>query len=254
MKSYNKLLVAALFSFACLSGLTATAGEITAEKAIETALAMTGGGEVIELNRHPVRGGDFVYRMEIDNNGTVYHIALDAATGNVIQLNRKQGFRERVADFNRSVTGTAPASPTGEVAGGPSSMASALTGEQAMQLALQEVGGGTVMEWDSDFKRSGIVVYEFEILNNGHRSEIEIDSNGRILKLEQKNRRSISARMPNNRLTAANAIELAKQSADGFVIEYELDHDDGAWVHEITLTKDGRRFKRVVDDASGQVY
>lgn len=61
---------------------------LTHDQALEQALKMTNGGTVLESKLHGKKKGRLVYEFEIVNNGTAYEVEIDAATGNVLELER----------------------------------------------------------------------------------------------------------------------------------------------------------------------
>lgn len=232
---------------------------IDAAEAGRIALQYTGGGQVLEIDQHNRGRGMPYFRVEVQAPDGRYHIVIDAATGGMVKFVRKGG-------------GVAMPSQPGVQEGG-------LSYEQALQLAMAQTGGGTVVESDVDRKWSGRVEYEFEIVNNGVKYEIEIDgSSGAILQFKQKGMKGY-APLPATpapqaapatppvvitpapqaapglpRLDAPAAQALARERAGGgTVTKYETDWDDGRLVHEITLMHEGTRYKMEIDDATGEV-
>lgn len=66
--------------------------------------------------------------------------------------------------------------------------ASEITAEKAKEIALSEVGGGTITRWKRDHKhhhKHRKQVYEIEIRYNGREYEIDIDAEtGNIVKFK----------------------------------------------------------------------
>ena len=246
-----RLTMAFLFSL-CLAGAAFSGEEISSETAMEMALAQTGGGTVMNMGRHYRGNGVHIYRMEILAPDGAYHVELDAADGGVVKLIRKGGKR-------RFPASQPPASGTG------------VNFDKALEIALAQTGGGAVVESDVDVKRDGRVIYEFEIVNNGIKSEVEIDSDGRIVEFKQKKKRhavvlpaetasstpaapAVSPPLPQLRLSAEAAQALAREkSGGGAVTEYELDWDDGRPVHEIVVRDGNARHEMTIDDETGAV-
>lgn len=255
----------ALLLFVCVSASAAYAGEsISAERAREIALAQTRGGEVVELDRHYGGDGIYYYRLEIVGDNGAYHVEIDAADGALIQFIRKGGHK------GGKMQKRVPDAPSAEAPG------KNLTLEQATALALEHTNGGTVIDVDIDVKRGGRTVYEFEILANDAKYEIEIDgASGRIIDFERNGRRyrpitpeeilaadgpdappqnAPSAATPSPRLDAATAQALAQTRVGGGVVaDYELETDDGRYVHEVVIVADGKRYRLEIDDATGGI-
>lgn len=174
--------VAALFLVAMFTALAVggeQVGRITADKAREVALAQTGGGDVVEMDRHAGDGGQVSYRFEIVNDKGAYEVEIDGLDGSLQKFIKK--------DRRTSAEVTTPPAPANSPNAARSTV---LTYEQALTTALGHTGGGTVVESEIDTDRHGRTIYEFEILNNGIKHEIDIDAvSGAILKAKQKMRR-----------------------------------------------------------------
>ncbi len=117
---------ASCFAFAAIFALSSAvyAGEsgITPERAREIALAQTGAGDVMELDRHQGGGGREYFRLEILTNDGAYHVEIDANSGRLLQLIRKH-------DGGRREVEQLPSSPP--------AAGSELDYTQALELALQ---------------------------------------------------------------------------------------------------------------------
>lgn len=244
------LLLAILFSCGVAKG--AERGLITPERAMEIALAHTGGGQVLELDRHYGSGGLGYYRVEVIGNEGRYQVEIGAADGGILKFIKKNGkMRPGAVPVPIAPVGPVVPAPSVPIGGAP------LTREQALDMAMQQTGGGVLIESEIDHKRGGRIVYEFAIYNNGTEYEVEIDSFGNMLEFKRKDsRRSLAgaAAAFQPRLDATSAQSLAKgQIGGGDVTEYKLDTDKGRLVHEITLVKDGRRYEFDINDADGMV-
>lgn len=267
--SVKKMFVALILT-ACLGGGTAlsgeTAGPISIEQAKSIALQQTGGGEVVEVDRHYRGNGVHYYRIVVLGQDGPYQLEIDANNGNLIQFIRKHGYKGY-----RNPVYVAPAPSAG----------AGLTQEQAMALALKQTGGGTVVEIDVDVKKHGRIIYEFEIINNGAKYEVEIDaSTGTILEFERNGKHyyvpvqpvsvpesSVISPPPATDVSAAAAPvpAQAKMSAEaaqtlamekvggGAVTEYKLETSNGRFFHEVAVVKDNRRHRMEIDDDSGTI-
>ncbi len=237
MRYASCLTLAAIFCFS--SAVYAGEAGITPERAREIALAQTGAGDVMELDRHQGRGGRDYFRLEILTDDGAYHVEIDANSGRLMQLIRKH-------DGGRRDREQLPASPA--------AAGSELDYGQALELALKQTGGGTLVESDTDRKRSGRIVYEFEIINNNTWYQLDIDSTtGQITDYRERSGRS-HAYAAQARLGATEAQKIALDRSSGGVIhEYKLERDDGRLVHEIDIRKDGRRYEMEIDDATGEI-
>ncbi len=110
------------------------------------------------------------------------------------------------------------------------------------------------MESDTDRKRNGRIVYEFEIVNNTTWYQLDIDSTtGQFIDYRERSGRS-HAYAAQARLGATEAQKIALDRSGGGVIhEYKLERDDGRLIHEIDIRKDGRRYEMEIDDATGEI-
>ncbi len=256
----EKTILAVLF--VAVFGGVAIAGDgnapITPARAQEVALGQTGGGEVVELERRRGADGTQYFHLEIVNGDQRYAVEVDAADGS---LNKFAKMNQQGGRF-----ATPPAMPSTLPA--PVQTGTSLALEQAQAAALRLTNGGTVVESEVRGK-GGRVVYEFEIVQNGVKYEIDIDAaNGGVLEFQESGRRisggfgqqslpgatSGFAVGSGARLDRAAAEALATGAVGGGqVTGYEFDTDDGRMVHEIKIWRDGRRYEVEIDDATGAV-
>lgn len=223
-------------------------GLITPERAQEIALAQTGGGQIALLIRTGGGPNQF-YKVEVVNNNSRYHLQIDAFTGHLRKYIQKS--------HGPSVAVPPPAGDAAAPGG-----SAPVSREQALAIAQQMTGGGAVVESKMKTKRYGQTVYEFEIVNNGAKYEIEIDGFGNVLEFEQEGGGHVSlppagagvATGSRPRLDMAGAVEIAKRHTNGgSVTDYELDSDDNRLVHEISLVNGGSRYEVEIDDATGEI-
>lgn len=263
------LCIVAMSAVLCCGAVAAGEG-ISAEQAKEIALAQTGGGEVVEMERRFGGGGVNYYRIMVFADDGPYHVEVDADTGKLLQFIRKHGYKgyKRRGDYIATP-------PAAGVAGG-----AAITREQAMAIALGQTNGGTVVDSDVDVKKRGRIVYEFEIIKDGVKYEIEIDDTGAIVDFERKGRRRYLVAQPvvvsesgtavapsvaagetggspvasAARIAAEAAQAMAREKVGGGVVtEYKLETSGGRFFHEVVVVRDALRHRMEIDDASGVV-
>lgn len=239
-----------------LGAACAADGSIDAEEAGRIALQQVGSGQIMEIDRNYRGPNGYFYRVEILAPDGKYHVELDAASGKLVKFIRKGGGR----------TALAPSTSGGDP----------ISSDEAMRIALANTGGGTVVEMETEHRRNGAVVYEFEILNNGVKFDVDIDGrSGSVLEFKQKGVKgwipgpiaaaAAAAKDPATpapeggasgqlRFDPNSAQNMAReQIGGGQVVKYETDWDDGRLLHEVTVVKDGARYKLEIDDATGQV-
>lgn len=258
------LCIAAMSAVLCCG---AAAGEgISAEQAKEIALAQTRGGEVVEMERRFGEGGVNYFRIMVFADDGPYHVEVDADTGKLLQFIRKHGYK----GYKRR----------GGYIAAPPAAGATITREQAMAIALGQTNGGAVVDSDVDVKKRGRIVYEFEIVNDGVKYEIEIDDTGAIVDFERKGRRRYLAVqpvvIPESGIAAAPSVEvgetgvspvaagarIAAEAAQsmarekvggGVVIEYKLETSGGRFFHEVVVVREALRHRMEIDDASGVI-
>ncbi|MCD8352329.1 MAG: PepSY domain-containing protein [Planctomycetaceae bacterium] len=131
-----------------------------------------------------------------------------------------------------------------------------LSYDQALEIAMNLLGGaGTVTESDIDHKRSGRVIYEFDIESDDYEYEVEIDGyTGDVLQYKQERAKGRRGKTAGLRLDARTVQEMARnQAGGGNVVKYEVERDDGRVIHEITVVDGATRHKMEIDDATGEV-
>lgn len=237
------LLGAALVLIVGMTAVSA-ADAITREKAQEIALSQAGGGRVIGFDRHLGAKGRHFFRFAIINDEGVYNIEIDEQTGRLQHLSRASGVTETTV-----AVAAPPASAQTPVS------AREITREEAQAIALKQTGGGTIIESDVDHKHHGRIFYEFEIVNDGVRYELEIDAaDGSVAEFKQKQTMAGAAARYQPKLTMEAAQQLAREKAGGGqIVKYELDHDRGLLVHEIVVFRNNVLHRVEINDADGQV-
>lgn len=150
-------------------GAQTSSKSITAAEAKQIALAKSGGGTVTKCESD-YENGRSVYDITVLYGNKRYEMDVDKATGAVSDY--------KVKAIKQS--GNAAASSASQ----PATGSAGITAAKAKQIALAEVGGGTVTKCKTDHEH-GRLVYEIEIRYNGWEYELEIDTaTGKIVKYE----------------------------------------------------------------------
>jgi uncharacterized membrane protein YkoI len=146
-----------------------------------------------------LRGGVPEYKAEIIIDGQSVDVYFDAQTG--VETDRRRAenldWEDRQIldnyDLNAPAVSAPPApTPTQSAAPAPSAppapapsappAASYITYDQAKEIAIATVGGGTVRDIELDFER-GVAVYEVEVKLNRVEHELKIDAiSGEVLR------------------------------------------------------------------------
>lgn len=129
---------------------------------LAVALSLTGDGLVVKRKTDDERGGE-KHEFVILSGGHEYKIELDARSRSVVKYERKNMKKPfATADPGRFITM-----------------------ERAARLALDEVGGGVIAEFELKHVKPDRFVYEIEILADGGEYEVEIDAvSGRTLEVD----------------------------------------------------------------------
>lgn len=137
----------------------------------------------------------------------------------------------------------------------------ALTLEEAQEIALKEVAGKVLKAKEN--KDDGISYYDFTIITDTEKYEIEIDANsGKILKTEKDvyigiNSNSAAPLEPTN---TSITIEQAQQIAlnrvgEGYLTKSELDYDDddGIKKYEIEIKNGNKEYEIEINADTGEI-
>src|SRR5690554_3024953 len=202
------------------------------DKAIETALGLTGGGKVVEIELDK-DDGRYEYEIEIKWDGREYEIEIDAHTGKVLEFDDDDD--DDYDDRNDN---------TSQLIGR----------DKAIEIALGLTGGGKVVEFELD-KDDGRYEYEIEIKWDGREYEIEIDAHtGKVLEFDDDDDDEDRNVNVSQLIGRDKAIEIALGlTGGGKVVEFELDEDDGRYEYEIEIEKDGREYEIEIDAHTGKV-
>ncbi len=126
--------------------------------------------------------------------------------------------------------------------------------DQALAVAIQRSGGGILTE--SEVKTGwGDTTYEFEIFNDGRQFDIDIDANGNVSRLKQKDRDSSEWATYRPKLDAKRVEAIALGSTGGGTMsKYKLDRDDGKLIHEVTLVDADDQSREIkINDNDGRI-
>ncbi len=178
--------VIALMTGAGMSGQQGeimTAPAISLNRAGEIALEQVPGGTLVK-SEYRLDQGQGGYSVHVIDGGARVELKIDASTGQIMSMERSN-----VQEQTQLQTQPQPAEYPGIRAGQGTVIAGqgGIDATRAREIALARVGGGTVVEFDSDYKRGGRIVYEFEILGADRRYEIDIDGlTGAVVEYQEK--------------------------------------------------------------------
>lgn len=151
-----------------------------------------------------------------------------------------------------------------------------VSADQAREIAFAQTGGGQILNSGRHYRGNGMYVYRFEIVGSDGAYHVEVEEGtGKLLKFIRKGgyhggRKGrgpygqdamTPSQPPPSRGTPSGgmisqeqalAIALGK-TGGGTVLKYELDRDDGRFVHEMKIANEGMRYEVEIDDASGAI-
>lgn len=137
-----------------VTGTAVQAGEVTSiEQAKTIAGQAAGGARVVGWKTEHKRSGDTIYEMTLIDSVNRHEVEIRARDGSVVEHEIEPIY-----------------SPYG------SPRPDGLSIEEAAKIALQRSGGGEIVEFDIDTRKSGRVVYEIEIMNGNSKHEVDIDA------------------------------------------------------------------------------
>ena len=203
------------------TGSASQSGYIGAESAKQIALAQAGVAESsLEYWTcdFDYEDGRMVYEVEFITADAAFEYDVDAATGEILKMEREE--RGRPADPQ-----TTPSGQTG---------AASLTWDQAKAIALERAGVNETqvinLEYDSDYE-GGRLVYEVSFDTAEMEYECKVDSaNGAVLQFEQEKRTALPGQ--GAAITGEEARTIAFRHAgvsESDVYELEVELDDGCY-------------------------
>ncbi len=147
--------------------LFATTAPSTAN-ADQAAINAVGGGRVTHVSNDTYQG-HAVYDIHVLHAGTVYDVKVAQSTGAVLQ---KKLSSESAPNNGAS----SPATPT------PATANASVSASQGGQLAINAVGGGSVIHVSADHAQ-GIAVWDVHVLNQGKVWDVKISqANGSVVR------------------------------------------------------------------------
>lgn len=134
-----------------------------------------------------------------------------------------------------------------------------MTMEEAQKIALKEVDGEVIKS--SKDHDDGRTYYEFEIITDGGKYDLEVDGeSGEIVKKEKDDDYTSSQSTTDSQSNQATITEdEAKKIAteriggSGEFIKCELDNDDGVLKYEIEVVKENKEYDIDVDATTGKI-
>ncbi|WP_182406377.1 PepSY domain-containing protein [Psychrobacter sp. GP33] len=131
-----------------------------------------------------------------------------------------------------------------------------ITLEQALVVANNMVKGDVI---EAEFEPSNEQAngkYEISIIAQGIAHEVNIDANtGNVLTIKQKALKTKGlaeySAMKQANVSLTQALEQAKQTISGTVVEAEFDGDNGKSVYKVKVVQDAQLHKMVVDSLTG---
>jgi len=156
----------AVFAQVTQSSSLVQAAKISAERAEEIAIKRVGGGTIMEIDLER-KNQQISYEVEIYHEGQKYEIKIDATTGEITKFKDKPLKKPSVKSQTGSLVQVAK-----------------IKFAKAEEIAIKQVGGGTVKEIKLERKNQQ-TFYKVEITNNQQKYEIKIDAaTGEILKFK----------------------------------------------------------------------
>ena len=152
--------------------------------------------------------------------------------------------------FLFSITALAQTSPLGETK---------ISFEQAIEIATNKVGGGSIneIEWKRKYQ---MFIYEIEIYNDGIKHEVNIDAvTGEIIKFKSKWSKypKLSNDFSATHVTSNRAIEFAKialsNAGGGTITKIEWERKYGQLVCEIEIRNNWRKHKVTIDAETSKI-
>ncbi len=153
--------------------LASSKAKITAKQAIETAGKRAAGGKLIEVELG-LKGETPVFEVEFLTDSGEKEITIDAVTGNVLENEDEKPDAEEAAEYEAAKKA---------LSGARTTLA------QAMDAAMAEVKGGTVVEAKVEVE-NGRLEFEVELLTGGGAGgparfmEVKLDAAGKVTKVE----------------------------------------------------------------------
>ncbi|WP_422484981.1 PepSY domain-containing protein [Gudongella sp. DL1XJH-153] len=208
---------------------------ISMDRAKEIALTRVGGGSIMEFE-----SDDDEYEVKIKYDGKEYELEIHAISGEIMKFEVEDDDDYYDDDYYDD-----------EYKDEPNESANWISIEEAREIALEEVGGGTITELEIDDHK-----YEIEIRYDGKEYEMEINAmSGDIIKLEVDDDDYYDdykeeSKEPANRISIEEAKAIALERVGGGIIT-EFESDD--YEFEIEIKYDGKEYEIEIDAYTGYI-
>lgn len=168
-----KKIILLVFIAIAMVGCSQDVNALTLEEAQEIALKEV-SGKVLKA-KEDKDDGVVYYDFIIVSDTEKYEVEIDANSGKVLKMEKDDDY---VGTTTNPVDGTVTPLPTTDTA---------ISTEQAQQIALERVGGGYLTKTELDLDDDdGIKKYEIEIKNGNKEYDVEINADtGEIIKYEE---------------------------------------------------------------------
>ena len=231
-------------------------------------------GTVLELDL-TMRNGEPVYKANVIVGGKRMLVYFNAVTGTEVERKSAVALDEDETkiyyDYNIASSASGQGKTASEIAAGAQTSYSAeakISYEQAKEIALAKVGGGTVKEIDLDYEH-GVLVYEVEVKYNDVEYDVDVNAaTGEVVKFRsdhstdntstQKPSTSTPSQSQSGSSTAQISYEKAKEIAiakvgGGTVKEIDLDRENGRLVYEVEVKYNEQEYEIDIDAATGEI-
>jgi uncharacterized membrane protein YkoI len=149
--------------------LAADKTKITAQQAIKAATKEIGEAKLVEVELY-LKGDAPVFGLEFLTDAGELGIVVNAASGKVLEKEREEEDEDEAEEYEQAYKALSTAK---------------ITLAQAIETALREVEGGTVVEAEAEIEH-GELEYEVKLLIGRVFKEVEIDSSGKVKEVEDE--------------------------------------------------------------------
>jgi len=154
--------------------LAASKAKITAQQAIKVAMKEAGEANLVEVELY-LKGDRPVFGLEFLGGAGELEIVVDAVSGKVLDKERDEGDDDDDDDVDVEEHGQTLKALS----------AAKITLAQAIEIALREGEGGTVIGAEAEVEHEGLE-YEVELLTGGVFKEIDLDATGKVKDVEDE--------------------------------------------------------------------
>ncbi len=206
--------------------------------------------------------------------GVVMVVAMVALSGSIFTIQTSSAAPEPVSDATPAIEGTTPpiegtVRPTDSSNGYDSE----ITSEEAERIALEKVGGGSVVRSKFDVD-DGVWIFDISIVYGDKQHEVDVDAmTGAIVSYEFETvepgrfdsppatpavEGAIPTELPPNRgaeVTKQEAKQIAlDRVGGGSITKCETDYEDGGKVYEVTVKYQDNEHEMNIDAATGVIF